>query len=59
MSANKRKYFLVTTEQIVSANNKTDAIAKATGARNVDATLVSTDTFAERVSAENVKAWTA
>lgn len=59
MSANKRKYFLVTTEQIVSANNQTDALAKVNGMRNVDADIVTNDTFAERISAANVKAWTA
>ena len=59
MSDNKRKYFLVTTEQVVSANNKADALAKAQGRRGVDANVISTEMIAERISATEAKTFSA
>lgn len=59
MSANKRKYFLVTTTQLVSANNQTDAIAKAQGRRGIDANELWSETEVERVSADRAKTFSA
>lgn len=59
MSDNKRKYFLVTTEQVVSANNKADALAKASGTRGIDANVVATERTADRISATQAKTYTA
>ena len=39
MSANKNKYFEVTTTKIVSAPNKTEALAAAKRARNGETTV--------------------
>lgn len=59
MSTNKRKYFLVTTTQLVSANNQADALAKAQGRRGIDANELWSETDVERVSAERAKTFSA
>lgn len=51
MSENKKKYWLVETTQVVSANNKTDAIAAAQRKRGVDAKVLSTTHNADRIAA--------
>lgn len=55
MSSNKRKYWTVVTTQVVSANNKSDALAKVARKRGIDADVLSTDVSATRVSAAEAK----
>lgn len=55
MSANKRKYYTITTTKIISANTKTDAVLKAQGRRGVDAEVLETFVDGERVSATEAK----
>ncbi|HJS83557.1 MAG TPA: hypothetical protein VJ742_12060 [Nitrososphaera sp.] len=59
MSQNKRKYFEVTTSSIVSANNKADAVLAVQRKRGVDASVLSTDTWAERISATEAQSFSA
>lgn len=50
MSANKKRYYKVTTTQYVTANNQAEALAKVNRKR-ADATILSTDHEIERVPA--------
>lgn len=59
MSANKRKYFYVTTTKLVSANNKSDALQAAQGKRGIDANVLWSETDGERISADRAKTYTA
>lgn len=55
MSANKRKYFTVTTTAIVSANNQADAVAAVQRKRGIDASVLSSDVSVARISAAEAK----
>ncbi len=56
MSADKRKYWEVTTTKIVRANNKQDAISAARNVRRVpNAELLGTVATAERISAPEAR----
>jgi len=55
MSANKMKYFYVTTESVVTANNKTDASAIARGRRGVPGKRLDSWESVERISAAEAK----
>jgi hypothetical protein len=50
MSDNKFKYFIITTDAVVKANNKTDAEKVFMGRRNVDGELLFKSTDIERIS---------
>lgn len=51
MSMNKRKYYTVTTTQVISANNKSDALAKARRKPHIDADVLATFVDGNRVPA--------
>jgi len=55
MSANKLKYFVVRSESVVAANNKTDAAAIARGRRGVSGKLLSEQQSIDRISAAEAK----
>lgn len=57
MSANKLKYFEVTTTAVVRANNMTDAEAIARGRRNIQGQVLVTDTDISRISANEAQSW--
>lgn len=54
MSADKQKYFEVTTVSLVRANNKTDAEAIARGRRGLTGSVVEQDTWVERILASQL-----
>lgn len=55
MSSNKLKYFHVTQDAIVAANNQRDAIAIARGRRGVSGRLLGDASNATRISAARAK----
>lgn len=55
MSRNKLKYFHVTQDAIVAANNQRDAIAIARGRRGVTGRLLGEDSNVTRISAAVAK----
>lgn len=55
MSSNKLKYFHVTQDAIVAANNQRDAIAIARGRRGVSGRLLGDASNVTRISAEQAK----
>lgn len=59
MSTSKYRYYTVTTTKVVRANNQADAVAVASGKRGVDASVISTETEAERITAGEAKSFTA
>lgn len=57
MSQNKSKYFSVTTEQVIKANSKTDALQKAQRRRGVQAKVLGTRVDGERIPATTAHEW--
>lgn len=55
MSTSKYRWYEVTKTFIVRANSQTDALAKVNGQKNVDATIASTSTSAERLPAAEAR----
>lgn len=56
MSNNKRKFYVVTTKQIISADSQRDAVAKAQRKRGVEGEVLSTEVRAFRTSATEARA---
>jgi len=55
MSANKLKYFYVTTESVVAANNKAEAALVAKGKRGVPGKMLESWETIDRISAAEAK----
>jgi hypothetical protein len=55
MSANKLKYFSVTTTHFVKANNQSDASALVARKRGITGEVLSSSQWTERVSAAEAK----
>jgi hypothetical protein len=51
LSANKFKYFEVTTTSVVQANNKSDAVAVTRGKRGVKGRVLLRESTTERITA--------
>lgn len=55
MSKRNRKYYSVQTTQVVSANSKRDALAKATRQKGIDAEILATEIDGTRISAAEAR----
>ncbi len=56
MSTNKYKYWEVSTTQIIKANTKAEALAAVAPRKMPSAKVLSSDVFAERISASEAHA---
>jgi transcription antitermination factor NusA-like protein len=51
MSANKRKFYVIKTTQVISADSKSDAILASQRKHGINANVISTEVEGTRVSA--------